>query len=220
MANFDLKKYPNVTVLDHPLLQHKITLLRDVHTGTNEFRTLVKEIAIMEGYEALRHLPTEMVEIQTPIEKAMCPIVSGKKLCFVPILRAGLGMVDGLLELVPSAKVGHIGLYRDEETHEPHEYYFKMPYDVDQREIYIVDPMFATGGSAIDAVKLLEKHGVKKENMHFIAIIAAPEGVEAFCKENPNLPVTIGCLDRCLKDKAYICPGLGNAGDRIFGTIK
>ncbi len=220
MANFDLKKYPNVTVLDHPLLQHKITLLRDVHTGTNEFRTLVKEIAIMEGYEALRHLPTEMVEIQTPIEKAMCPIVSGKKLCFVPILRAGLGMVDGLLELVPSAKVGHIGLYRDEETHEPHEYYFKMPYDVDQREIYIVDPMFATGGSAIDAVKLLEKHGVKKENMHFIAIIAAPEGVEAFCKENPNLPVTIGCLDRCLNDKAYICPGLGDAGDRIFGTIK
>ena len=220
MANFDLKKYPNVTVLDHPLLQHKITLLRDVHTGTNEFRTLVKEIAIMEGYEALRHLPTEMVEIQTPIEKAMCPIVSGKKLCFVPILRAGLGMVDGLLELVPSAKVGHIGLYRDEETHEPHEYYFKMPYDVDQREIYIVDPMFATGGSAIDAVKLLEKHGVKKENMHFIAIIAAPEGVEAFCKENPNLPVTIGCLDRCLNDKAYIFPGLGDAGDRIFGTIK
>ena len=220
MANFDLTKYPNVTVLDHPLLQHKITLLRDVHTGTNEFRTLVKEIAIMEGYEALRHLPTEMVEIQTPIEKAMCPIVSGKKLCFVPILRAGLGMVDGLLELVPSAKVGHIGLYRDEETHEPHEYYFKMPYDVDQREIYIVDPMFATGGSAIDAVKLLEKHGVKKENMHFIAIIAAPEGVEAFCKENPNLPVTIGCLDRCLNDKAYICPGLGDAGDRIFGTIK
>lgn len=220
MANFDLKKYPNVTVLDHPLLQHKITLLRDVHTGTNEFRTLVKEIAIMEGYEALRHLPTEMVEVQTPIEKAMCPIVSGKKLCFVPILRAGLGMVDGLLELVPSAKVGHIGLYRDEETHEPHEYYFKMPYDVDQREIYIVDPMFATGGSAIDAVKLLEKHGVKKENMHFIAIIAAPEGVEAFCKENPKLPVTIGCLDRCLNDKAYICPGLGDAGDRIFGTIK
>ena len=220
MANFDLKKYPNVTVLDHPLLQHKITLLRDVHTGTNEFRTLVKEIAIMEGYEALRHLPTEMVEIQTPIEKAMCPIVSGKKLCFVPILRAGLGMVDGLLELVPSAKVGHIGLYRDEETHEPHEYYFKMPYDVDQREIYIVDPMFATGGSAIDAVKLLEKHGVKKENMHFIAIIAAPEGVEACCKGNPNLPVTIGCWDRCLNGKAYICPGLGDAGDRIFGTIK
>lgn len=220
MANFDLKNYPNVTVLDHPLLQHKISHLRDIHTGTNEFRTLVKEIAIMEGYEALRRLPTELVEIQTPIEKAMCPVVSGKKLCFVPILRAGLGMVDGLLELVPSAKVGHIGLYRDEETHEPHEYYFKMPYDVDQRELYIVDPMFATGGSAIDAVKLLEKHGCKKNHMHFICIIAAPEGVEAFCKENPDIPVTIGCLDRCLNEKAYICPGLGDAGDRIFGTIK
>lgn len=220
MANFDLKNYPNVTVLDHPLLKHKISLLRDVNTGTNEFRTLVKEIAIMEGYEALRNLPTELVEVQTPIEKAMCPMVSGKKLCFVPILRAGLGMVDGLLELVPTAKVGHIGMYRDEETHEPHQYYFKMPYDADKREIYIVDPMFATGGSAIDAVNLLLKYGIKKENMHFIAIIAAPEGVEAFCKVHPTIPVTIGNLDRCLNENAYICPGLGDAGDRIFGTIK
>lgn len=220
MANFDLKNYPNVTVLDHPLLKHKISLLRDVNTGTNEFRTLVKEIAIMEGYEALRNLPTELVEVQTPIEKAMCPMVSGKKLCFVPILRAGLGMVDGLLELVPTAKVGHIGMYRDEETHEPHQYYFKMPYDADKREIYIVDPMFATGGSAIDAVNLLLKYGIKKENMHFIAIIAAPEGVEAFCKVHPTVPVTIGNLDRCLNENAYICPGLGDAGDRIFGTIK
>ena len=220
MANFDLKNYPNVTVLDHPLLKHKISLLRDVNTGTNEFRTLVKEIAIMEGYEALRNLPTELVEVQTPIEKAMCPMVSGKKLCFVPILRAGLGMVDGLLELVPTAKVGHIGMYRDEETHEPHQYYFKMPYDADKREIYIVDPMFATGGSAIDAVNLLLKYGIKKENMHFIAVIAAPEGVEAFCKVHPTIPVTIGNLDRCLNENAYICPGLGDAGDRIFGTIK
>lgn len=220
MEKFDLKKHPNVIVLDHPLLQHKISILRDVNTGTNEFRKLVKEIAIIEGYEALRNLPTKLVEVQTPIEKAMCPKIDGRKLCFVPILRAGLGMVDGLLELVPSAKIGHIGMYRDEETHEPCQYYFKMPYDADKRDIYIVDPMFATGGSAIDAVKLLEKYGCKKENLHFIAIIAAPEGVEAFCKVNPTIPVTIGCLDRCLNEKAYICPGLGDAGDRIFGTTK
>lgn len=221
MDKFGLKNYPEVTVLDHPLLQHKITLLRDVNTGTNEFRHLVKEIAIMEGYEALRNLPTEMVEVQTPIEKAKCPMVSGKKLCFVPILRAGLGMVDGLLELVPSAKVGHIGLYRDEKTHEPHEYYYKMPYDIKERQIYIVDPMFATGGSAIGAVKLLEKNsGVNSNNIHFICIIAAPEGIQAFAKEYPNVPVTVGHLDRCLNENAYICPGLGDAGDRIFGTVK
>ncbi len=220
MEGFDIKNCPNITLLDPPLLQHKITLLRDVNTGTNEFRSLVKEIAIMEGYEALRHLPTELVEVQTPIEKAMCPVVSGKKLCFVPILRAGLGMVDGLLELVPSAKVGHIGLYRDEETHEPHEYYYKMPYDITDRQIYIVDPMFATGGSAVGAIKLLEQHGVNSDNIHFICIIAAPEGVAAFEKEYPNVPLTIGHLDRELNKNAYICPGLGDAGDRIFGTIK
>ncbi|MFA6829259.1 MAG: uracil phosphoribosyltransferase [Bacilli bacterium] len=218
MEKFDLKNYPNVTILDHPLLQHKITLLRDVKTGTNEFRHLVKEIAIMEGYEALRDLPTELVSVQTPIEVAQEPMVSGKKLCFVPILRAGLGMVDGLLELVPSAKVGHIGLYRDEVTHKPHEYYCKLPYNLGERDIYLLDPMFATGGSAIGAVELLKKHGAK--NIHFIAIIAAPEGVAAFCKECPDIPVFIGHLDRCLNEKAYICPGLGDAGDRIFGTIK
>ncbi|MCI1734413.1 MAG: uracil phosphoribosyltransferase [Bacilli bacterium] len=218
MENFDIKNYPNVTVLDHPLLKHKITLLRDVNTGTNEFRHLVKEIAIMEGYEALRDLPTEMIEVQTPIEKAMEPVVSGKKLCFVPILRAGLGMVDGLLELVPSAKVGHIGLYRDEVTHKPHEYYCKLPYNLEERDIYLLDPMFATGGSALGAVELLKQHGAK--NIHFIAIIAAPEGIAAFCKVNPDIPVTIGCLDRCLNENAYICPGLGDAGDRIFGTVK
>lgn len=218
MENFDIKNYPNVTVLDHPLLKHKITLLRDVNTGTNEFRHLVKEVAIMEGYEALRHLPTELVEVKTPIETSMEPMVSGKKLCFIPILRAGLGMVDGLLQLVPSAKVGHIGLYRDEETHQPHEYYCKLPYNLDEREIYLVDPMFATGGSAIDAVNMIKKHGGK--NIHFIAIIAAPEGIEAFCKVHPEVPVTIGQLDRCLNERAYICPGLGDAGDRIFGTTK
>lgn len=219
MENFDIRNYPNVKVLNHPLLQHKITLLRDVKTGTNQFRQLVKEIAIMEGYEALRDLPTELVEVETPIEKAMCPQISGKKLCFVPILRAGLGMAEGMSELVPSAKFGHIGLARDEVTHKPHEYYCKLPKGVERRQIYIIDPMFATGGSALDAVEMLVKHGCKKENMHFVCIIAAPEGVEAFCKVNPMIPVTIGCLDRCLNENAYICPGLGDAGDRIFGTI-
>lgn len=214
----DLTKYPNVRILNHPLLKHKISLLRRKETGTNEFRKLVKEIAIMEGYEALRNLPTELVEIETPIEKSMQPMVSGKKLCFVPILRAGLGMVDGMIELVPSAKVGHIGLYRDEETHLPHEYFCKLPYDLSEREIYVLDPMLATGGSAIDAIASLYKHGAK--NIHFICIIAAPEGVEAFENKYPEVPLIIGSLDRCLNENAYICPGLGDAGDRIFGTVK
>ena len=214
----DLSKYPNVTLLDHPLLKHKISILRDKTTGTNEFRRVVKEIAIMEGYEALRDLPTELLEIETPIEKTKQPFVSGKTLCFVPILRAGLGMVDGLTSLVPSAKVGHIGLYRDEVTHQPHEYYCKLPYDLDQREVYVVDPMLATGGSAIDALALLQKHGAK--HLHFICIIAAPEGVEAFAKAYPDVPLTIGAWDRELNENAYICPGLGDAGDRIFGTVK
>ena len=216
----DLKKYPNVTLLNHPLLTHKISLLRDVHTGTNEFRRLVKEIAVREGYEALRALPTEPVEIQTPVEKTTVQMISGKKLCFVPILRAGLGMVDGRLELIPSAKVGHLGRYRDESTHKPVEYYCKLPYSLEEREIYVLDPRFATGGSAIDARERLIKHGAKRENLHFICIIAAPEGVEAFEKVYPDIPVFIGNLDRCLNDHAYICPGLGDAGDRIFGTIK
>ena len=207
-----------IILLNHPLLQHKITLLRKVETGTNEFRHLVKEIAVMEGYEALRHLPTELVKIQTPIEETYQPMISGKKLCFVPILRAGLGMVDGLLELVPSAKVGHIGLYRDEVTHKPHEYYCKLPFNISEREIYVLDPMLATGGSAIDAIDLLKNKGAK--NIHFLCIIAAPEGVKAFATAHPDVKLFIGCLDRCLNTKAYICPGLGDAGDRIFGTIK
>ncbi len=208
----------DIVLLNHPLLQHKITLLRRVETGTNEFRHLVKEIAVMEGYEALRHLPTELVKIQTPIEETEQPMISGKKLCFVPILRAGLGMGDGLLELVPSAKVGHIGLYRDEVTHKPHEYYCKLPFNISEREIYVLDPMLATGGSAIDAITLLKNKGAK--NIHFLCIIAAPEGVKAFSEVHPDVKLFIGCLDRCLNSKAYICPGLGDAGDRIFGTIK
>ena len=207
-----------MNILSHPLLKHKITHLRDINTGTNEFRNLVKEIAIWEGYEALKNLHTELIEIQTPVETTMQPVVSGKKLCFVPILRAGLGMVDGLLELVPSAKVGHIGLYRDEKTHLPQQYYFKMPNNMEERDVYLLDPMLATGGSAIDSVSLLKKHGAK--NITFICIIAAPEGIENFVKANPEIPLYVGAVDRCLNDKAYICPGLGDCGDRIFGTVE
>lgn len=214
----DVNQYKNVVLLNHPLLTHKITQLRDKNTKTNQFKLLVKEIAILEGYEALRNLPTKMVEVETPIEKTLQPVVSRKKLCFVPILRAGLGMADGMLELVPGATCGHIGLYRDEITKEPVEYYCKLPDDIGEMDVYLIDPMLATGGSANDAVKMLKKHGAKK--ITFICIIAAPEGVKAFCENNPDIPLYIGALDRELNDKAYICPGLGDCGDRIFGTVK
>lgn len=216
--NMDLTKYPNVTLLTHPLLKHKISILRNINTPTSEFRRVVKEIAIMEGYEALRDVKTKDVAIKTPIEDTVQPMVEGKNLCFVPILRAGMGMVDGFNELIPTARVGHIGLYRDEVTHEPHEYYCKLPNNLADKQVYVLDPMLATGGSAIDAVKLLKQHGAK--NLHFICIIAAPEGVEAFCKAYPDIPLYIGSLDRQLNENAYICPGLGDAGDRIFGTVK
>ena len=212
----DLSKYPSVTLIQHPLLSHKITILRKKGTNTNEFRSLVREIATMEGYEALRNLPTEMVEIETPIEKTTQPMLSGKKLCFVPILRAGTGMLDGMLDLVPSARVGHIGLYRDEVTHQPVEYFCKLPNRLENRECFILDPMLATGGSAIDAVKLLRQHGANK--MRFIAIIAAPEGIKAFAEACPDVPLYVGAIDRQLNENAYICPGLGDAGDRIYGT--
>lgn len=214
---FRKEDYPNVVFLDHPLLKHKITQLRDVETSTNMFRDLVKEISVIEGYEALRHIPTKNVEVTTPIEKTVQPVVDRKSLCFVPILRAGLGMADGMLELVPGAICGHIGLYRDEVTHQPVEYYCKLPENIEEKDVYLVDPMLATGGSAIDAVKMLRMHGAKR--ITFICIIAAPEGVQAFCKINPDIPLYVGALDRCLNDKAYICPGLGDCGDRIFGTI-
>lgn len=207
----------NVTFFDHPLLQHKISMLRDERTGTNEFRKLVEEIAMLMGYEALSDLPTQDVEIKTPIETCLTPMISGKKLAIVPILRAGLGMVNGILALVPSAKVGHIGLYRDPETHEPHEYYCKLPAPIEQRTIVVVDPMLATGGSGSDAVSLIKQHGGK--NIKFMAIIAAPEGLERLHNDHPDIQIYIGHLDRCLNEKAYICPGLGDAGDRIFGTI-
>ena len=206
----------NVIEMTHPLIKHKISILRDKNTGTNEFRKLIEEIGILMGYEALRDLPLEDVEIETPIETCKTPMISGKKLAIVPILRAGLGMVNGILALVPSAKVGHIGLYRDEETHEPHEYYCKLPSDCDEREVFVVDPMLATGGSCIAALQMLKDKGVK--HLRFMCIIAAPEGVKHLREAHPDVDVYIGALDDHLNEHGYIVPGLGDAGDRIFGT--
>ena len=206
----------NVTYIDHPLVQHKISMLRKKTTGTNEFRTLVEEIATLMGYEALRDLPLEDVEVETPIETCMTPMLAGKKLAIVPILRAGLGMVNGVLSLVPSAKIGHIGLYRDEETHEPHEYFCKLPNPIEQRTIVVTDPMLATGGSAVAAIDFIKQHGGK--SIKFMCIIAAPEGVKRLHEAHPDVQIYVGHLDRELNENAYICPGLGDAGDRIFGT--
>ena len=206
----------NVIIMDHPLIQHKISMLRDKATGTNEFRSLVSEIAMLMAYEALRDLPTEEVEIETPIEKCMTPFIAGKKMAVVPILRAGLGMVDGILKLVPTAKVGHIGLYRDPETHEPQEYYCKLPSPIELRTILVTDPMLATGGSGSDAIRMIKEHGGKK--IKFMCIIAAPEGLEKLHRDHPDVQIYVGHLDRELNENAYICPGLGDAGDRIFGT--
>ena len=206
----------NVTYIDHPLVQHKISMLRKKTTGTNEFRTLVEEIATLMGYEALRDLPLEDVEVETPIETCMTPMLAGKKLAIVPILRAGLGMVNGVLSLVPSAKIGHIGLYRDEETHEPHEYFCKLPNPIEQRTIVVTDPMLATGGSAVAAIDFIKQDGGK--HIKFMCIIAAPEGVKKLHEAHPDVQIYVGHLDRELNENAYICPGLGDAGDRIFGT--
>ncbi len=206
----------HVTILDHPLIQHKISMLRDEKTGTNEFRKLVEEIATLMGFEALRDLPLEDVEVKTPIETCMTPMIAGKKLAVVPILRAGLGMVNGILTLVPSAKVGHIGLCRNEVTHEPEEYYCKLPHPIDQRTIVVVDPMLATGGSAVAAVDFIKARGGR--NIKFMCIIAAPEGVERLMEAHPDVHLYVGHMDRCLNENAYIMPGLGDAGDRIFGT--
>ena len=206
----------NVTYIDHPLVQHKISMLRKKTTGTNEFRTLVEEIATLMGYEALRDLPLEDVEVETPIETCMTPMLAGKKLAIVPILRAGLGMVNGVLSLVPSAKIGHIGLYRDEVTHEPDEYFCKLPNPIEQRTIVVTDPMLATGGSAVAAIDFIKQHGGK--HIKFMCIIAAPEGVKRLHEAHPDVQIYVGHLDRELNENAYICPGLGDAGDRIFGT--
>lgn len=212
----DYNNTPNITIFEHPLIQHKISLLRDKKTGTNEFRKLVEEIAMLEGFEALGDLTLKDVEVETPIEKCMTPMIEGRKLAVVPILRAGLGMVSGILALVPSAKVGHIGMYRDEETHEPHEYYCKLPNPISERVIVVTDPMLATGGSAVDAITQIKEHGGAK--IKFMCIIAAPEGVKRLHEAHPDVQIYIGHLDRELNENAYICPGLGDAGDRIFGT--
>lgn len=206
----------NITIFDHPLIKHKITLLRDKSTGTKDFRTLIEEIAMLMGYEALRDLPLEEIEVETPICTTKAPVVSGKKLAVVPILRAGLGMVSGILVLVPSAKVGHIGMYRDEVTHIPHEYYCKLPDNIGDRTIIVLDPMLATGGSAVDAINLIKERGGK--HIKFMSIIAAPEGLKALSEAHPDVEIYCGNLDEKLNDDCYIVPGLGDAGDRIFGT--
>ena len=210
------KDNKNVKIMEHPLIKHKISRLRDSETGTYEFRSLIEEIAMLEAYEALRDLPLIDIEVKTPIETCMTPTIDGKKLAIVPILRAGLGMVNGIHALVPSAKVGHIGLYRDPETHLPHEYYCKLPDPIDQRLIVLLDPMLATGGSAVEAVNFIKQHGGK--HIKFMCIIAAPEGLENLMNAHPDIEIYVGNLDRGLNDNAYIMPGLGDAGDRIFGT--
>ncbi len=205
-----------ILIMDHPLIQHKLSILRDVNTGSKEFRALVSEIANLMCYEATRDLPLEEIEITTPICKTKTKVLAGKKLAIVPILRAGLGMVEGMLSLVPSAKVGHIGLYRDPVTVQPVEYYCKLPADIEHRDVFVVDPMLATGGSAIDAITQIKKRGPK--HISFLGIIAAPEGLKALSEAHPDVDIYIAALDEKLNDHCYIVPGLGDAGDRIFGT--
>ncbi len=206
----------NVTVFDHPLIQHKISILRDKNTGTNQFRELIEEITVLMGYEVLRDLPLSDVPVSTPMGETIGKEIAGKKLAIVPILRAGLGMVGGMTTLVPSARVGHIGLYRDHETLEPHEYYCKLPPMLEERLIILLDPMLATGGSAAAAVSFIKQHGGK--NIKFMSIIAAPEGIERLASEHPDVEIYCGCKDEKLNEIGYIVPGLGDAGDRIFGT--
>ncbi|HEX3037632.1 MAG TPA: uracil phosphoribosyltransferase [Oscillospiraceae bacterium] len=206
-----------VFVMDHPLIQHKLTILRDKKTGSKEFRSLVSEIAMLMCYEATRDLPLEEVQTETPVAVATTKVIAGRKLAFVPILRAGLGMVDGVLEMVPAAKVGHIGLYRDPKTLQPVEYYSKLPLDINEREVIVLDPMLATGGSSIDAITIIKRSHPKC--IKFMCIIAAPEGVEAITKAHPDVQIYCAAVDDHLNDHGYIVPGLGDAGDRIFGTL-
>lgn len=205
-----------IKVMDHPLIQHKVSYIRRKELGSKDFREMISEIAMLMCYEATRDLKLQDVVIQTPICETIGKELSGKKLAIVPILRAGLGMVDGMLQMIPAAKVGHIGLYRDPETLEPVEYYCKLPSDCEEREVFVVDPMLATGGSSVAAIQLLKEKGVK--NMRLLCIIAAPEGVEKMQQAHPDVPIYIGALDEHLNDHGYIVPGLGDAGDRIFGT--
>ena len=205
-----------VTVLEHPLIQHKLAILRNKKTSVKEFRELVSEIAGLMCYEATRNLPTRDVEVQTPVAVAKCKMLAGKKLAIIPILRAGLGMVDSMVDMIPSAKIGHIGLYRDPETHMPVEYYCKLPEDIGNRQVFVVDPMLATGGSAVAAIDFLKSHGCK--NIVMMNIIGCPEGVEAVQKAHPDVDLYLAAMDEKLNEHAYIVPGLGDAGDRIFGT--
>ena len=206
----------NVFIMDHPLIQHKLSILRDERTGSKQFRELISEIAMLMCYESTRDLPLKSVKTKTPMMTAETKVLAGRKMAFVPILRAGLGMVDGVLSLIPAAKVGHIGMYRDPETHKPVDYYCKLPSDLEERDVFVLDPMLATGGSAIDAVARIKEFNPKR--IKFMCIIAAPEGIKAFTDAHPDVPVYCAGLDDCLNDHCYILPGLGDAGDRIFGT--
>ena len=210
------KDFKNVYEMTHPLIKHKISILRNMDTGTNEFRKLVEEVAMLEAYEAFRDLPLNDVEVQTPIEKCYSPMIEGKKVAIVPILRAGLGMVNGITALIPTAKVGHVGLYRDPVTHEPHEYYCKLPESLDERLVALLDPMIATGGSLVAALDYIKKNGGK--HIKILSVLAAPEGLENVSKAHPDVEIYVGTIDRGLNENAYIVPGLGDAGDRIFGT--
>ena len=202
--------------LDHPLIEHKLSILRDKKTGTKEFRELIKEIAMFLCYEAMKDVKLVNTTIETPIQKMKTHKLDEDKYAFVPILRAGMGMLEGVITVVPNAKIGHIGMYRDEETFIPVNYFFKVPKDIEKREVFLLDPMLATGGSAIDAITMIKKRGGK--NIKFMCIIAAPEGVKRLHEAHPDVQIYVGNLDRCLNEHAYICPGLGDAGDRIFGT--
>ena len=205
-----------VTVLDHPLIQHKLTFLRDKNTGSKMFRELVSEVSMLMCYEATRDLPLESIEIETPVSKAKTKVLAGRKLAFVPILRAGSGMLDAMLQMIPAAKVGHIGLYRDEATLEPVEYYKKLPADIEDRDVFVLDPMLATGGSAVDAISIIKKSNPK--SIKFLCIVAAPQGIKALTEAHPDIQVFCAAKDESLNENGYIIPGLGDAGDRIFGT--
>ncbi len=211
-----MKQYSNVTVMNHPMIQHKLTILRDKNTGVKEFRELVEELSMFMGYEVTRNIALEEVEIETPVCKTKSMIIAGKKLAIVPILRAGLGMVDGMLKLIPAAKVGHIGLYRDPETLKPVEYYCKLPSDIAERDIIVVDPMLATGGSAAAAITFIKNRGAK--SIKLVNLIAAPEGIKTVAEAHPDVEIYVASVDERLNDHGYIVPGLGDAGDRLFGT--
>lgn len=205
-----------VTTIEHPLILHKLAIIRDKQTGSKDFRELVEEISMLMAYEVTRNLSTEEVEIETPICKTKCQMLSGKKVAIVPILRAGLGMVDGMLKLIPAAKVGHVGLYRDEETLQPVEYFCKLPQDIAERDVIVVDPMLATGGSSSDAITMLKKRGAK--NLRLMCLVASPQGIEFVQKAHPDVDIYIAAIDERLNENGYIVPGLGDAGDRLFGT--